>query len=38
LALVQIDVTSPGDANTAIAALRKVEAIVSVRLVALGKL
>jgi len=38
LALVQIDVTSPGDANTAIVALRKVEAIVSVRLVALGKL
>jgi D-3-phosphoglycerate dehydrogenase len=38
LALVQIDVESPGDANTAIAALRKVEAIVSVRLVDLGKL
>ena len=38
LALVQIDVESPGDANTAIAALRKVEAIVSVRLVELGKL
>ena len=38
LALVQIDVESSGDANTAIAALRKVEAIVSVRLVELGKL
>jgi len=38
LALVQIDVESPSDANTAIAALRKVEAIVSVRLVELGKL
>jgi D-3-phosphoglycerate dehydrogenase len=38
LALVQIDVEGPGDANTAIAALRKVEAIVSVRLVELGKL
>jgi D-3-phosphoglycerate dehydrogenase len=38
LALVQIDVESPGDANAAIAALRKVEAIVSVRLVELGKL
>ena len=37
LALVQIDVESPSDANTAIAALRKVEAIVSVRLVELGK-
>ena len=38
LALVQIDVESPSDANTAIEALRKVEAIVSVRLVDLGKL
>jgi len=38
LALVQIDVESPGDANPAIEALRKVEAIVSVRLVDLGKL
>ena len=38
LALVQIDVKSPGDANAAIEALRKVEAIVSVRLVDLGKL
>jgi D-3-phosphoglycerate dehydrogenase len=38
LALVQIDVKSPSDANTAIEALRKVEAIVSVRLVDLGKL
>ena len=36
LALVQVDFESPGDANTAIAALRKVEAIVSVRLVELG--
>jgi D-3-phosphoglycerate dehydrogenase len=38
LALVQIDVKSPSDANAAIEALRKVEAIVSVRLVDLGKL
>ena len=38
LALVQVDLQNPGDANTAIAALRKVEAIVSVRLVELGKL
>jgi D-3-phosphoglycerate dehydrogenase len=38
LALVQIDVENPGDANPAIEALRKVEAIVSVRLVDLGKL
>ena len=38
LALVQIDLKKPGDANTAIEALRKVEAIVSVRLVDLGKL
>ena len=38
LALVQIDVESPSDANAAIEALRKVEAIVSVRLVDLGKL
>ncbi|MGP8260303.1 MAG: phosphoglycerate dehydrogenase [Acidobacteriaceae bacterium] len=38
LALVQIDVESPSDANPAIEALRKVEAIVSVRLVDLGKL
>jgi D-3-phosphoglycerate dehydrogenase len=38
LALVQIDVASPSDANPAIEALRKVEAIVSVRLVDLGKL
>jgi D-3-phosphoglycerate dehydrogenase len=38
LALVQIDVKSPGDANPAIEALRKIEAIVSVRLVELGKL
>jgi len=37
LALVQIDVESPSDANRAIEALRKVEAIVSVRLVELGK-
>jgi len=37
LALVQIDVDSPSDANTAIEALHKVEAIVSVRLVDLGK-
>jgi len=36
LALVQVDLQNPGDANTAIAALRKVEAIVSVRLVELG--
>jgi D-3-phosphoglycerate dehydrogenase len=38
LALVQVDLQKPGDANTAIDALRKVEAIVSVRLVDLGKL
>jgi D-3-phosphoglycerate dehydrogenase len=38
LALVQIDVENPGDANPAIEALRKVEAIISVRLVNLGKL
>ena len=37
LALVQIDVESTSDANPAIEALRKVEAIVSVRLVELGK-
>ena len=37
LALVQIDLQNQGDANTAIEALRKVEAIVSVRLVELGK-
>jgi hypothetical protein len=33
-----VDLQKPGDANTAIDALRKVEAIVSVRLVDLGKL
>ena len=38
LALVQVDLKKPSDANTAIEALRKVEAIVSVRLVDLGKL
>jgi D-3-phosphoglycerate dehydrogenase / 2-oxoglutarate reductase len=38
LAVVQIDVQDPGDAATAIEALRKVEAIASVRLVELGKL
>jgi D-3-phosphoglycerate dehydrogenase / 2-oxoglutarate reductase len=38
LAVVQIDVQSPGDATAAIEALRKVEAIASVRLVELGKL
>ena len=38
LALVQVDLKKPSDANTAIDALRKVEAIVSVRLVDLGKL
>jgi len=38
LALVQVDLQKPGDANTAIEALRKVEAIVSVRLVDLGQL
>jgi D-3-phosphoglycerate dehydrogenase len=37
LAVVQIDVQSPGDAAAAIEALRKVEAIASVRLVELGK-
>ncbi len=38
LAVVQIDVQNPGDAAAAIEALRKVEAIASVRLVELGKL
>jgi D-3-phosphoglycerate dehydrogenase len=38
LALVQVDLKKPSDANTAIDALRKVEAIVSVRLVDLGNL
>jgi D-3-phosphoglycerate dehydrogenase len=37
LALVQVDLQKPGDANTAIEALRKVEAIVSVRFVQMGK-
>ena len=37
LAVVQIDVRNPGDAAAAIEALRKVEAIVSVRLVELEK-
>jgi D-3-phosphoglycerate dehydrogenase len=37
LALVEIDVESPNDAKAAIETLRKVEAIVSVRLVQLGK-
>ena len=37
LAVVQIDVQSPSDAAAAIEALRKVEAIASVRLVELGK-
>ena len=36
--VVQIDVQNPGDAAAAIEALRKVEAIASVRLVELGKL
>jgi D-3-phosphoglycerate dehydrogenase len=35
---VQIDVQNPADATAAIEALRKVEAIASVRLVDLGKL
>jgi D-3-phosphoglycerate dehydrogenase / 2-oxoglutarate reductase len=38
LAVVQIDVQNTSDANAAIEALRKVEAIASVRLVELGKL
>jgi len=38
LAVVQIDVQDPSDANAAIEALRKVEAIASVRLVELEKL
>jgi D-3-phosphoglycerate dehydrogenase len=38
LAVVQIDVQDPADATPAIEALRKVEAIASVRLVDLGKL
>jgi D-3-phosphoglycerate dehydrogenase len=38
LAVVQIDVPSAAAANNALAALRKVEAIVSVRLVELGKI
>jgi D-3-phosphoglycerate dehydrogenase len=38
LAVVQIDVQNPADATAAIEALRKVEAIASVRLVDLGKL
>jgi D-3-phosphoglycerate dehydrogenase len=38
LAVVQIDVQSPSDAAAAIEALRKVEAIASVRLVELGKI
>jgi D-3-phosphoglycerate dehydrogenase len=38
LAVIQIDVKSPSDVATAIEALLKVEAIVSVRLVDLGKL
>jgi D-3-phosphoglycerate dehydrogenase len=38
LAVVQIDVQDPSDAAAAIEALRKVEAIASVRLVELGKL
>jgi D-3-phosphoglycerate dehydrogenase len=38
LAVVQIDVQSAGDAAAAVEALRKVEAIASVRLVELGKL
>ncbi len=37
LAVVQIDVQNPSEANAAIEALRKVEAIASVRLVELGK-
>jgi D-3-phosphoglycerate dehydrogenase / 2-oxoglutarate reductase len=37
LAVVQIDVQSAGDASAAVEALRKVEAIASVRLVELGK-
>jgi D-3-phosphoglycerate dehydrogenase len=38
LAVVQIDVQNASDANAAVEALRKVEAIASVRLVELGKL
>ena len=38
LAVVQIDVPTPAHANTAVAALRKIEAVVSVRLIELGKL
>jgi D-3-phosphoglycerate dehydrogenase len=38
LAVVQIDVQHPGSASAAVEALRKVEAIASVRLVELGKL
>jgi D-3-phosphoglycerate dehydrogenase len=38
LAVVQIDVQNPADATAAIEALRKVEAIASVRLIELGKL
>jgi D-3-phosphoglycerate dehydrogenase / 2-oxoglutarate reductase len=38
LAVVQIDVPSTTSANPAIEALRKVEAIASVRLIELGKL
>jgi len=38
LAVVQIDVPSAAAANAAIEALRKVEAIASVRLIELGKL
>ena len=38
LAVVQIDVPSASAASSAIEALRKVEAIASVRLVELGKL
>jgi len=38
VAVVQIDVQSAGDATAAVEALRKVEAIASVRLVELGKL
>ncbi len=38
LAVVQIDVPSAASANAAVEALRKVEAIASVRLIELGKL
>ena len=38
LAVVQIDVQNPGDAAAAVEALRKVDAIESVRLVELGSL